>query len=131
MSDYPRLTEMGVTHPQEIAYFSVSSIDYNDFLRIVYDRPKGSLLPHSRSYRFPRVQKTTAKGDGDTRDGSVVMESSPAYREAVAELKTVMAAKKGKEGIAATMFDELRQLEEDFAMHKERLKELIDKIRET
>ena len=128
MSDYPRLTEMGVTHPEQISYFSVNSIDYHDFLRIVYERPKGSFLAQSDSFRFPRVQKVLK--EDDAADAGVVMESSPAYREAVAELKTIMAAKKSKEGIAATMLDELRQLEEDFAMHKERLKELINKIRE-
>ena len=130
MSDYPRLSEMGIAHPEEISYYSVSSIDYNDFLRIIYDRPDGSLLPTSRTYRFPRVQKSLGSV-GDSGDDEVVMETSPTYREAVDELKAVMAARKGKQDIAAAMLDELRQLEEDFAMHSECLKSLVDKIRDT
>ena len=128
MSDYPRLTEMGVIHPKQIVHFSVSSIDYNDFLRIVYDRPKGSLLPLSRSYRFPRVQKSH-KGEVDARADKVVMESSPAFREAIAELQALMGAKQGKQDIAADLLDELRQLEEDFSMRTEGLKTLIEKLK--
>ncbi len=128
MTDYPRLTEMGVVNPQDITYFSVSSIDYKDYLRIVYSRPKGSFLPLSRSYQFPRVQKKVKAGSGGA-DGQVVMESSPMFREALAELRTLVGAKERKKDIAAEMLDELRQLEEEFAMHSEHLKVLIDKIR--
>ena len=106
-------------------HFSVSSIDYNDFLRIVYDRPKGSLLPVGRSYRFPRVQKTLKSGDD-----KVVMESSPAFREALAELQALMGAKQGKQDVAAAMLDELRQLEEDLAMRVECLESLIGKLKD-
>ena len=125
MSDYPRLKEMGVTHPKQIVHFSVSSIDYNDFLRIVYNRPKGSLLPVGRSYRFPRVQKTL-----DSGDDKVVMESSPAFKEALAELEALMGAKQGKLDVAVTMLDELRQLEEDFSMRIECLESLIGKLKD-
>ncbi len=126
MTDYPRLKEMGVVHPEQIAYFSVSSINYTDFLRIVYDRPKASLLPASRSYRFPRVQAKAKKGaDADEK---VVMESNPAFKEAVAELQALMGTKERKQDIAAEMLDELRQLEEEFAMHAEYMRALIEKI---
>ena len=125
MSDYPRLKEMGVTHPKQIVHFSVSSIDYNDFLRIVYNRPKGSLLPVGRSYRFPRVQKTL-----DSGDDKVVMESSPAFREALAELEALMGARQDKQDVAAAMLDELRQLEEDFSMRIECLESLIGKLKD-
>ena len=130
MSEYPRLTEMGIVHPEEISYFSVSSIDYTVFLRIVYDRPDGSLLPMSRTYRFPRVQKSL-KSVGKSGEDEVVMESSPMYRDAVTELNSIMASRKGKQDIAAAMLDELRQLEEDFAMHSECLKSLVEKVRDT
>ena len=130
MSDYPRLTEMGVTHPKQIVHFSVSSIDYNDFLRIVYERPTDSLRPLSRSYRFPRVQKTL-KGEGDAGDDTVVMESSPAFKEALAELQALMGEKQDKQDIAAAMLDELRQLEEDFSMRIECLESLIGKLKDS
>lgn len=130
MTDYPRLTEMGVVNPQEIVYFSVNSIDYNDFLRIVYDRPKGSFLPVSRSYRFPRVQKALRTG-GDATEDKAVMVSSPMIGEALTELRSLLGTKEKKQDIAADMLDELRQFEEEFAMHSEHLKVLIDKIQTT
>jgi len=119
---------MGVIRPYEIAHFSVNSIDYTDFLRIVYERPKGSLLPVSRSYRFPRIQRTL-KTNADAGDDKVIMESSPIFGEALVELQTLMGAKERKQDIAAEMLDELQHLEEEFAMHSEYLKVLIDKIR--
>ncbi len=128
MKKYPRLAEMGVQHPDQISRFSVSSLDYTDFLRIVYDRPEGSLLPVSRTYRFPRIQK---KLKGDDRQGEVVMESSPAFHEAVDELHSIVGARASKVEIAKTMLDELRCLEEDFSSHSESLKELIAKIKES
>ena len=49
---------MGVTNPEQIAKFSVNSVDYTDFLGIVYDRPKGSLLPGERlGSKGTRVRK--------------------------------------------------------------------------
>ena len=127
MADYPRLMELGVANPQEIEYFSVNSIDYNDFLRIVYDRPKGSLLPLSRSYRFPRIQKTLNSNDSGAKD-QVVMESSPVFREVLAELRNLMGTREHKKDIVAEVLDELRQLEEEFALRSEHLKTLIKTI---
>lgn len=130
MTKYPRLAEMGVLHPEQIAHYSVSSIDYTDHLRIVYDRPKGSLLPVSRSYRFPRVQKTrSATGDGP--ENSVVMESSAEFREANAELQALLATREVKQTITAQILDELRQFEDEFTMRSENLRGLIEKIPKT
>ena len=114
---------MGITNPQHIADFSVNSIDYSDYLRITYDRPKGSLLPLSRTYKFPRVQ-TTAKAAG-AGQGSVVMESSPEFREAVNELQEIVKAKRSARDNAKALLDELHQLEEDIAMRCAKLKALI------
>ena len=127
MADYPRLMELGVANPQEVEYFSVNSIDYNDFLRIVYDRPKGSLLPLSRSYRFPRIQKTL-KSDDSGAKSQVVMESSPIFREVLAELRNLMGTREHKKDTVAEVLDELRQLEEEFALRSEHLKTLISKL---
>lgn len=125
MKSYPRLKEMGVTHPQQIVTYSLSSLDYTDYLRIVYDRPKKSILPVSRTYRFPRVQET-ADSAGD--EGRVVMKTDPALTEAVAELRDIVEAKSDQRCIADAMREELRSLEEEIAMHTEQLKALIGKI---
>ncbi|MBT8106678.1 MAG: DUF3461 family protein [Gammaproteobacteria bacterium] len=128
MKDYPRLTEMGVLHPKQITYFSVSSLDQTDYLRIVYERPRGSLLPTSRIYEFPRVQEGSDVQDGADAPG-MVMVSSPAFREAVAELERILSVKESKQDLAETMLKQVRQLEEEVSMHTEYLKYLVEKIR--
>ena len=120
---------MGVLHPQQIVRFSVNSIDYTDFLRIVYERPTGSLLPVGRTYRFPRVQKTAESGAENTGP-EVVMASSPALLEVLEELQELVAARDSKLDIAAAMLDELRGLEEDIASHSESLRKLANRIKE-
>ena len=125
MNRYPRLAEMGVVHPEHIERFSVSSIDYVDALRITYIRPKGSLLPVSRAYKFPRIQKSVAgKGGKD----EVVMASDPALGEALDELRAIIGARQGADGIAAAIVEELSLLEHDIAMRSAYIKELADKL---
>ena len=113
---------MGVIHPEHIARYSLSSLDYTDYLSIVYDRPKNSVLPVTRTYRFPRLQDD----DGDSSD--VRMNTDPALQEALEELRDVVDAKSDQRDLAATMRDELRHLEEEFALHTEHLRTLIKKM---
>ncbi|MEM9335710.1 MAG: DUF3461 family protein [Pseudomonadota bacterium] len=125
MSKFPRLAEMGVLHPAQIARFSINSVDYVDYLRIIYDRPKGSLLPKIRNYEFPRVQKSLGPG-GET----AVMESSLELKEALEELRDVVNAKAQADDTASEMLDELKRLEETVAHHSACLRALAEKIRE-
>ncbi len=122
MKSYPRLSEMGVLHPLQIAGYSLNSIDYIDVLRITYDRPKGSKLPGARTYKFPRVQKSLAS------DGAAVMESDPALRTVLEELQHVTKLKGENQDIAQLIREELLLLEEDIALRSEFLKTLVDKI---
>ena len=126
MSDYPKLTEMGVTHPQHIESYSVNSIGYVDVLRIVYGRPKGSLLPHTRTYKFPRVQATATTGGKE----ETVMNSSPEFRSAVDELDTVLASSGEARDAAEHILEELRLLEEDIALRSECIKMLLGKMQQ-
>ena len=128
MKTYPRLTEMGVLHPQQICSYSVNSIDYIDVLRVVYCRPKGSILPMTRTYKFPRVQKSAKIGDGAAKTKSV-MASDPALLAAVEELKALMESKQQKADVADSILEELRLLEEDIALRSEFIKELVSKIK--
>ena len=127
MKSYPRLAEMGVLHPLQIASYSLNSIDYVDVLRIVYDRPKGSKLAGARTYKFPRVQKAVpSDGTGDT--STAVMESDPALRTVLEELRQVTELKGQNQDIAQLMREEIRLLEEDIALRSEYLRTLVDKI---
>lgn len=120
MKNYPHLSEMGVLNPQQIEKYSVNSFGFIDVLRIVYERPKGSVLPLSRTYKFPRVQKTVKD--------EVAMESNPALRAALEELQEMLDVKGKNQDVAAAILDELRLLEEDIALRSEYLKVLVGKI---
>ena len=123
MSDYPQLTEMGIQHPQQIQTYMVNSIARVDVLRVVYKRKEGSLLPASRSYEFPRVQKTIKNPKGGE---DVVLETAPALRAAVTELKELMQACEEKPDVTATLLDEIKSLEREIAWRIEHIKKTLE-----
>ena len=126
MKNYPQLSAMGVTSTQDIDKYSVNSIGYTDVLRIVYTRPKGFLLPMSKTYRFPRVQRESQAADGSTQ---AVMESNPALRAALDELQDILEAKNSTQDVASAILEELRLLEEDIAMRNECIRMLVGRIK--
>ena len=125
-SSYPTLSSMGVESLKQIDRYYVTGINLVDVLRIIYDRPSGSFLASTRTYKFPRVQDTAAQG-ADGKEAPV-MKSHPRLRAAVAELDKLLAARSSKENIAAEILREIELLEEDIAMRGECLKELARKI---
>ena len=134
MSNYPHLTEMGILNPQEIEKFAIYSTDKLDVLRIIYARKKGSLLPFSKNYKFPRVKKSHLVDSG-TRDTAIIFESTDAFRSALHELETLKANKskvnvnKSKgDDLAALILAEIQFLEEDIALRTEYIKSLVGKI---
>jgi hypothetical protein len=126
MKKYPQLSAMGVTSTQDIDKYAVNSVGYTDVLRIVYMRPKGSFLPMSRTYRFPRVQRETEAPDGETQ---VVMETNPALRAALDELQDILKTKISTQDVATAILEELRLLEEDIAMRNECIRMLVGRIK--
>jgi Protein of unknown function (DUF3461) len=127
MSNYPHLTEMGIHNPQEIEKFAIYSTDKLDVLRIIYERKKGSLLPVSKNYKFPRVKKSHLVDSG-TRDTAVVFESTDAFRSALHELEALKVNKTKGEDLAALILTEIQYLEEDIALRTEYIKSLVGKI---
>ena len=57
MADYPALTEMGISDPEQIERYSLETNNNVDILRIIYKRKKGSLLHASKKFRFGRSKK--------------------------------------------------------------------------
>ena len=112
---------MGVKSPLQIDRYYITSINFIDVLRLVYDRPKDSFLPSSRVYKFPRV--TDKSGAKDS-----VPKTHPTLLAAVEELKKILAAKSSKASIAAEIVAEIELLEEDIAIRSECLKALANKI---
>ncbi len=127
MSNYPHLTEMGILNPQEIEKFAVYSTDKLDVLRIIYQRKKGSLLPVSKNFKFPRVKKSVMVDSG-TRDTAIINESTDAFRSALHELEALKVDKSKSDDLAALILAEIRYLEEDIALRTEYIKSLVGKI---
>ena len=123
MKDYPQLRSMGVLHPEQIEQFFVNSVSRNDILRIVYARRKGSLLPVSRTYRFPRIQTASNTGEGIGQTGSI-LETDPGLRLALDELRILLDDKGRAQETKETMLEELEALQEEVAIRLERMKQL-------
>ena len=127
MSDYPKLTEMGIQHPEEIEKFALYTVGRTDILHITYDRKKGSLLPVSRRYKFPQIKKSVLVDSG-TRQTETMFESSPAFREALHELEVLKAAREKGLDLAAMIREEFKHLEEDIALRTQYINSLLDKL---
>ncbi len=127
MKEYPQLAEMGVRHPDEIIKFNVSGLETVDYLRIVYRRRAGSLLPMSRKYKFPRVQKKRSIEPG-TDKMATVLETAPALRAAIAELEELLNTNLQKQDVAKSILTELQALEEDIALRAECIRQLAKRI---
>ena len=127
MSNYPKLTEMGVQHPEQIEKFAIYTVGHTDVLRIIYDRKKGSLLPISRRYKFPQVKKSVIVDSG-TRQTETLFESTPAFREALHELEQLKLTREQGQDLAAMIREEFRYLEEDIALRSQYIKTLLEKL---
>lgn len=126
---YPALAEMGVESPEQIEHYYVTSINYVDVLRIVYDRPKSSFLTSSRVYKFPRVQENAPAVGGE--NSKALLKTHPMLKAAKAELDKILATRAEKVSIASEILHEIELLEEDIALRGEYLKELVKKIPST
>lgn len=122
--DYPQLTEMGILHPLQIERYQVNSISNHDILRIIYERSKDSFLPATRTYEFPRVQKTATIGNEQQQ----VLETHPQLKNALEELEQIFAKKESKECVAETVLAELQALEDEIAMRSEYIRELVRQL---
>ena len=127
MSNYPALSAMGIQNPEQIARFATFMADNTDILRITYDRKKGSLLPESRKYRFPRLKKSTLVDSG-TRKTEVLFESSQEFRNAVAELDDLLDTRYTADQARALIAEEVQHLEEDVAARISYIKSLVEKV---
>ncbi|MDJ0918126.1 MAG: DUF3461 family protein [Woeseiaceae bacterium] len=117
---YETLRSMGVDNPLQIDRYYITSINFVDVLRIVYDRPKGSFLTSSREYKFPRVTEKSGSTD--------VPRMHPTLLDAVEELKKILDTKSSKASLAAEIIAEIELLEEEIAMRTECLKVMASKL---
>ena len=127
MSDYPKLSEMGIRHPQEIEKFAVYTVGNTDILQVTYNRKKGSLLPVIRRYKFPQVKESVVVDSG-TRQTETLFKSTPAFREALHELEQLKLARDQGENLKALLQEEIRLLQEDIALRTDYIKALVEKL---
>ncbi len=124
---YPALTEMGIINPEDIARYSLQTIDHIDVLRIVYKRKKGSLLPTSKKFRFGRSKKMVVTDSG-SNSTQVIYEVSPFVIKATDELRLLVNTKKSRKDQKEIILDEMTRLEEETTSRISYLKSLIEKL---
>lgn len=124
MSEYPRLSQLGISEPELITGYVINSMHRVDILRITQKREQGSLLPTSRSWEFPRIQQTPVP---DKKAGTVLM-TSPILREIEAELKDLLAKKYKALTTAEALREELEALEKEFKMRMRHLYQTLEEL---
>ena len=122
---------MKIKRPTQIDRYSVQTIEHpdvhTDVLRIVYKRKKGSLLPESQRFRFPRIKKTEMQDSG-TRKMNIRWEVSPFLQKAVSELDQLLTIELSKEENIKLILEEMRRLEEDAAHRIDYIRGLVNEI---
>ena len=131
MAKYKTLGEMKIKNPLEIARYSVQTVehadDHTDILRVVYKRKKGSFLPESKRFRFPRIKKTAIEDSG-TRKMDIRWEVNPFLQKAVSELDQILSTDLSKKESRAIILDEVRRMEEDVKARGDYIRSLLKSI---
>lgn len=105
----------------------VNGITDYDVLRIIYEREAGSLLPSSRTYKFPRIPRDIPVA-GSPSKTTMVLETNPELKAAIAELKVLLKEKSTSENYKKELLEQIELLEEDIALRLEYLRELAEKV---
>ena len=128
---YPNLAQMGVKNPQEITGYTLSHIaPATDVLKIKYQRPKGSLLPVTRSYNIGRAVQTRMIDSG-TAKTEEVHEISPVLAKAIFELDSIVDAKSTRDELKKHILSELDRVEVEFVAEIQALRQLMRKLDST
>lgn len=127
MDKYPTLSELGIKHPHQIARYSVYADNGNDWLRIVYNRQKGSLLPGTRKYKFPQVKKHVMVDSG-TRTTQTMFDSSKSFLAAVRELEALVRELHNTVEVKRVIEEELSHLEVEVAERTAYIRSLLARL---
>jgi hypothetical protein len=122
------LTEMGVANPDDIARYTIYTIHDTDVLRIIYSRKKGSLLPVSKTFKFPRIKKSVLVDSG-TRKTQVLFERNPSFDNALTEIEAILENQKNQDQLNQVLADEILQLEAEMTSRIDYIKSLINKVK--
>ncbi len=122
------LTEMGVANPGDIARYTIYTVDDTDVLRIIYSRKKGSLLPVSKTFKFPRIKKSVLVDSG-TRQTQVLFERNPSFENALTEIEAILENQKNQDQLNQVLADEILQLEAEMTSRIDYIKSLVEKVK--
>ncbi len=125
MSAYPALLSLGINRPHEISSYSLSSTNDVDILRICYTRQKGSLLPTSKKFKFPR---RPIPGIHPQPGESLMTEISPALEEAVEELSQLLSKERSFQDRKTELLRELDEFEEYVSLQIAEFKAEIEQL---
>lgn len=127
-TQYPNLAQMGVQNPQDIIGYTLSHIaPATDVLKIKYQRPKGSLLPVTRSYNIGRAVQTRMMDSGTAKTGEI-HEISPVLAKAITELDTIVDAKSTRAELKKHLLTELDRVEVEFVAEIQALRSLMRQL---
>jgi len=128
---YPTLKSMGIQNPAQITGYILSQPKPDsDLLRIKYQRPKGSFLPVTRSYRIGRSSKMQVTDSG-TNQTEIVYEISPILSKAINELDSIVNTNQSKTELRQQILGELERMESDFVAEIAAVRQLVEKIDKT
>jgi len=131
MPEYKTLGEMKIKNPLEIVRYSVQTIERSDehvdVLRIVYKRRRGSFLPESKRFHFPKIKKTSMEDSG-RRKIDIRWEVSPFLQKAISELDQILSTELSKKESIKIILDEMRRLEDDAAHRIKYIRSLVKEI---
>jgi len=131
MPEYKTLGEMKIRNPLEIERYSVQTIEHPDehvdVLRIVYKRRRGSFLPESKRFHFPKIKKTSMEDSG-RRKIDIRWEVSPFLQKAISELDQILSTELSKKESIKIILDEMRRLEDDAAHRIKYIRSLVKEI---
>ena len=121
---YPTLSDMGIVNPKQINRYSLQASGNNDVLRVIYKREKGSLLPSSKKFKFPRRIRVIEQDAGNKKQETIT-EVSPALSKAVTELHSIVNKKHSRTEQKEIIEDEIQRLEEEISTRVTYLKSLV------
>lgn len=125
---YPNLAQMGIQNPLQITGYTLSHIaPATDVLKIKYQRPKGSLLPVTRSYHVGRSAQTRMVDSG-TAHTAEVFEISPTLTKALLELDSIVDAKASHDELKKDILAEIDRVEVEFVAELQALRQLVRKL---
>ena len=127
MADYPTLHEMGISSPETIDRYSLQTINNMDILRIVYKKHKGSILPDSKRFRFPRTEKLHP-GDGKGRENEFYYEVSPVVQKAMVELDKIVQTKRERSHQLELIKEEIQRLQEEASTRIDYISSLVAEL---